>query len=239
MPKKRNKTQPSVEAPEEMSRKALLFELDNVALKGRELVFDVLSGILEEKGIKLSMGMFCQHCLYPPVKNYMPGLLSSAGKNRLSPEKLALEVNDAVMMMFVSGSVRIDDDFAGLLESAKGAGAVLGAFSVFDEENTGRILEKAGLKEKDVFAHCDSRDGKDMPSSDTWLKLAKKMGVPPSCCVVVASSSRACKAALSAGMRCVVLADKFTSFQDFGGADWVTQAVDKYAVERVLSLLDF
>lgn len=237
MPKKNKKTPPESEVAEELNRKALLFELDNVALKGRELVFDVLSGLLEEKGIKLSFGMFCQYCLYPPVKSYIPGILSGAGKNRFSPEKLAMEINDAVMMMFVDGNIKIADEFAGLLDSAKRAGAELGTFSVFEEESTGKILEKTGLKE--VFAHCDSRDGKDLPSSDTWLKLAKKMKVPPSCCVVVASSSRSCKAALSAGMRCVVLADKFTSFQDFGGADWVTEAVDDYTVERVLGLLDF
>lgn len=239
MPKKNKKPQSEPEVSEDISRKALLFELDNVALKGRELVFDVLSGILEEKGVKLSFGMFCQQCLYPPVKNYIPGILSSAGKNRLSSDKLASEVDDAVMMMFVDGNNKVPEEFTGLLDSAIKAGAVLGAFSVFSEDNTAKIIDKTALKAKDVFVHCDSRDGKDLPSSDTWLKLAKKMKVPPSCCVVVASSARSCKAALSAGMRCIVLADKFTSFQDFGGADWVTRAVDKDTVERVLGLLDF
>ena len=103
MPNNSKKLVEEVETNGECQKKALLFELDNVALDGRELVYDVLSGILEEKDVKFSFSLFCQHCLYPPVKNYIPTLLSKSGRTRLSDDKLTAEVNEAVKLMFVDG----------------------------------------------------------------------------------------------------------------------------------------
>jgi beta-phosphoglucomutase-like phosphatase (HAD superfamily) len=100
-------------------------------------------------------------------------------------------------------------------------------------------MDKLGLDEKGTVVLSNGSQDKHLPSSDSWLKLAKSMKVPASCCVVIASSSRACKAALSAGMRCVALPDKFTSFQDFGGADFVLESLDGDVAGRIIGLLDF
>ena len=239
MPDNKQQSAADTEEQEECLAKALLFELDNVAVKGRELVYDVLSGILEEKDVDFSQGLFSQYCLYPPVKSYIPTLLHRSGRTRLSEEKLTDEVNEAVKLMFVDGNMKLSSGMPELIDGALEMGAVAGALSVFDDETTERIVEKLGLNEKGLETLCNGSDDKHTPSSDAWLKLAKSMKVPPSCCVVVASSARACKAALSAGMRCAVLTDKFTSFQDFGGADFVLDVLDEDAVGRVLGLLDF
>ncbi len=233
-----DKTDSNVQEPEGVYKKALLFELDNVGVKGRELIYDVLSGILEEKDVDFNFGLFCQHCLYPPTKNYIPTLLSKSGRTRLSEEKLTSEVSEAVKLMFVDGNIKLNDGMMPLIDRAVADGASIGAVSVFDEETTGRITEKLGLDEKGIVTLSNGSEDKHVPSTDSWLKMSKSMRVPASCCVVIASSNMACKAALSAGMRCVVLPDKFTSFQDFGGADFVLESLDGEGADRVMGLLD-
>lgn len=222
---------------EQCNNKALLFELDNVAVEGRELIYDVLSGILEEKGVAFSFAMFCQFCLYPPVKNFIPTILAKSGRARMSEEKLTAEVNEAVNAMFVDGNIKLNAGMGDVLNAAIASGASLGAFSSFDQATSMKIMDKLGLVEKGATVLANPSEDKSMPSTDAWLKLAKGMKTPASCCLVIASSSRACKAALSAGMRCVVLADKFTSFQDFSGADRVLDSLDEEAVGVISSLL--
>jgi len=235
------KKQPVVDAPEaepEKPKKALLFELDNVALKGRELLYDVLSGILEEKGVDFSFGHFCKYCLHPPAKNYIPTLLHKSGKTRLSEEKLVGEVTEAVKLMFFDGNMKMNEGMMDLIDRAIADGAAIGVLSVFDEATTGRISEKLGLSGKGTVTLSNGTEDKHVPSSDAWLKLAKGMKIPASCCVVIASSAKACKAALSAGMRCVALPDKFTAFQDFSGVDFVLPSLDEAGADSVIGLLD-
>ena len=227
-----------VEVQEEgCNTKALLFELDNVALSGRELVYDILSGILEEKGVDFTIGQFCQYCLHAPVKSFIPTLLSNCGRTRLSEEKLIAEINESVKLMFVDGKIKLNKGMGEVIDAAIADGAQIGALSGFDDKTTAKIMDKLALDKKGADTLSNGSEGKNLPSTDAWLKLAKTMNVAPSCCVVIASSARSCKAALSAGMRCAVLPDKFTSFQDFSGADRILDSLDKDAVDSIIGLL--
>lgn len=223
---------------EEVLGKALFFELDNVAVKGRELVYDIVSGILEEKGVDFSRGLFCQYCLYQPIKVFVPEILAKLGRTRLSEDKLVAEIEEAVKLTFVDGNIKLNAGIIDVIDGAIKDGASVGAISTFDEATADRLMEKLGLTEKGAEVLSNGSAHKHVPSSDAWLRLAKKMDVPATCCVAIASSARACKSALSAGMKCVVLTDKFTSFQDFGGADFVLDTIDKDAVASILGLFD-
>jgi beta-phosphoglucomutase-like phosphatase (HAD superfamily) len=64
------------------------------------------------------------------------------------------------------------------------------------------------------------------------------MSMSPGVCVVIATCSMSSKAAVSSGMRCVVIPDKFTAFQDFGGADYVSDELDEAAIDKAFSLLE-
>ena len=59
---------------------------------------------------------------------------------------------------------------------------------------------------------------------DATLKVAKEMSKSPRQCVVLAGTMESCKSALSAGMQCVALPDRFTAFQDFSGAQEVLES---------------
>jgi putative hydrolase of the HAD superfamily len=140
--------------------------------------------------------------------------------------------------MFVDGNIKLNEGMATVIDAAIADGAQIGALSVFDDKTTAKIMEKLELDKKGAETLTNGPEDKNVPSTDAWLKLAKTMKVAPSCCVAIASSSRSCKAALSAGMRCAVVPDKFTSFQDFSGADLILDSLDKDAVDSIIGLLD-
>lgn len=237
MAKKKHPEVTVEEKGETVCAKALLFELENVAVKGRGLVYDVLSGILEGKGLEFSHGMFCKHCLYPPVKHFIPQILS-LNKSRLSEDKLGAELCEAIKLIFMDSNLKMESGVDAMLDKAIGEGAMIGALSLFDEGTAGRIIDKLGLSSKVASVLTNGSEDKHIPGIDSWLKLARNMKIPAGCCVVVASSARACKAALSAGMQCAVLPDKYTSFQDFSGADLVLDSLSDDAMESILALFD-
>ena len=94
------------------------------------------------------------------------------------------------------------------------------------------MLDEKGV---DLYAY-GCRDAV-FPRADTWLKVAKAMSKSPRQCVAVVSSKAACKSALSSGIRCIVVPDSFTTFQDFGGADGVYDSFEDIPVDEVLDAM--
>jgi beta-phosphoglucomutase-like phosphatase (HAD superfamily) len=65
----------------------------------------------------------------------------------------------------------------------------------------------------------------------------KAIGVPARRCVTVVESAVACNAALEAGLRCVVVPNEFTAYQDFGGADQVVEDLKDVHANELQALL--
>ena len=99
-------------------------------------------------------------------------------------------------------------------------------------------MQKCGFDEAGVellaFA-CDEGNSRNI---NMWRKLADAVSVRPTMCVVITTSAESCGEALAAGMRCIVVPDKFTSFQDFGGADLIADSIDDATRREVFSLLE-
>jgi len=59
------------------------------------------------------------------------------------------------------------------------------------------------------------------PAPDIYLLAAERLGVAPANCVVIEDSNNGLRAALSAGMKCVVTVSGYTREEDFTGASLV------------------
>lgn len=64
------------------------------------------------------------------------------------------------------------------------------------------------------------------PSPDAYQLAAQRMGVDPAACIAVEDSPRGLRAALSAGMRCALLATPLTDLEMCVGADWTVYNVE-------------
>jgi beta-phosphoglucomutase-like phosphatase (HAD superfamily) len=216
------------------AHQAVLFELENIAVRGRKIAFDVIKSVLADHNVELTPPMYSRYCLQSTPNRYLKKLLSD-GKN--AHDKIAEEIQQGIKLSLTDGGLKINKDLQALLDNKDIQRAAIGAISVSGEETARQMMEKLGLLEKNV-ACLASEGGEDYPRADQWLKLSRRVQVDPSCCVALASSAASCHSALSAGMLCVVVPDDFTGFQDFGGADLVTDRLDQDTVTQILELLD-
>lgn len=216
---------------------ALLFELEGVAVNGRRAAFDVLRSILSDHHHKLRAPDFSRYCLHPSPYYYVPTLLDALGA-KISAEKLAEDVRSGVVMNITSNAVSLQPGLAGIFDAARERKIPLAALSSLEESAAQSIIKKLGLDKREtrLFAVNDEVDDV-FPRADTWLKIAKAIKRTPRRCLVLASNKASSRAALSAGMKCVVIPDEFTAFQDFGGADKVLDSLEDIVPAELLEEL--
>jgi hypothetical protein len=63
-----------------------------------------------------------------------------------------------------------------------------------------------------------SRDLEPYPKADAWLRLTKELNIPASRSISLTTSAQACKSSITADIPTISVPDRFTTFQDFGGA---------------------
>ena len=221
----------------EVPQSAILFELENIAVDGRQIIYYVLKSILDDKKIAFTPAVFSRYCLRHSARDYLPELLSSKKKSQLSENKLITEINSGIKLSFTDSAVKVDKKLGKILKLASHQNILVGALSGLDEGVARQLGDNLGLASKGVYLLSCSSEDKNYPAADIWLKLAKDMSVLPAMCVALVTNSISCKAALSAGMQCVVMPDKFTSHQDFGGSDYVIDQFDDDAIDKILELL--
>ncbi|MBM4144110.1 MAG: HAD family phosphatase [Lentisphaerae bacterium] len=216
--------------------RAILFELEHTAAGGRQILFDVLKSALAERGITLSESEFRRHCVGCPVEEAVAALLKASKKTRLSAEKLVAEISEGITLSFAGGSARLDPGMADLIERSRAEGIAPGGLSCIESDAARQLVEKLGLNDSGLVILSRAGTERTFPQPDVWLQLAKTVGVTPTRCLVVVSSGDASRAALAAGMKCVAVPDRYTSFQDFSGADFVCDALKKGEIDRVMEI---
>ena len=230
-------TKTKLSVPETTRTGALLFELENILVHGRQIEFQVIKSVLSDKGIKPSTMDLVRLCMDKSSRDFLTPLLADAGKARLSKEKIEEELEEAMHKALASGKQSPSAPLMTLLNEAGKRGHILGALSNWDKETAAALLSRLGLDiPRSNTYSC--REHWHSPSVDGWLRLAKAVGVPPGRCLCLVTGLKSYRAALSARMSCVALPDEFTAFQDFGGADMVIDVLAPRQVEDVLAILE-
>lgn len=235
MPEGRENRARSKETP--ARKRGIVFELENVAIKGRPLLYETTRAALEEKGIELTPMLFSRHGVGTSLKNCLSVVVQSAGKPRVSIEKLHEAAAERFRAALDADGATMSEDFRSLLRRGVEQGVSMGALSMLDSATAVRLMEKLGLSEMNVKLFLCSSEKRNAPSPDSWLKLAKAMAVPPCRCAAFTTSAASCRTALAAGMYAVAVPDEFTRFEDFGGADTVVDSFSRDVMEEVLRLL--
>ncbi|MBI3985534.1 MAG: HAD family phosphatase [Lentisphaerae bacterium] len=212
-----------------------LFELENVLFPWRKHVFEVLRKALKKRDVDLSPGQFSRFCLSSSVEKFLPKLSEALDNKRLASEKLLTEVNEELDALLARKAVSLFKPVGELVEEARKRNFPVGVLSFLPEEQVQAVLVQFKLEtaiplmgRHGPTAHC---------GADCWLKLSRKLGVPAKRCLVFASTTGACRAALTGGMRCVVIPDEFTMFQDFSGADMVVEEDQALKFSEMMSLV--
>jgi HAD superfamily hydrolase (TIGR01509 family) len=204
---------------------AVLFELDNVAINGRKIRFQVLKALMAKNGVELDAGTFARFCMHSAPESNVEKLVEGVGAKKLDTAKLTEEYKKNLAEAFLSKDTALAPGLQKFLENAHGRGVAIAALSAQSQETAERMLENLGLNALDIRLMVFSDTEKDFPRADAWLKVAKTLSKSPRRCIAIASSMSSCKAALSADMYSIAVPDEFTAFQDFSGANIVADSL--------------
>lgn len=98
------------------------------------------------------------------------------------------------------------------------------------------VLDRLGIRSFfEVIATRESaRRAKPVP--EIFLNVASELVLPPSKCVVLEDAEKGLRAAVAAGMKCVVVPNRFTQGSDFSRASAVVASLDDITIKFVDSL---
>ncbi len=99
--------------------------------------------------------------------------------------------------------------------------------------STSLILKKANLE--DIFNVIVTSENckKKKPDPEPYLTTSKKLGIDPKYCVVVEDSYIGLESAKNAGMKCMIIPNKYTKKQDFSKADFIFYSANKITLKML------
>ena len=214
---------------------AVVFQLEDIAVHGRKIAYDILKKLLGEQKVDLTIPLFSRYCLSSTPQTYLPAMMEPLGIRKISAEKLVDHVTSAIAEQASSSSIKLNPGLAKILHLAHERNFVIGVISSWTEETGQALLAKLGLNDLGARLISFKDVNKTFPSADIWLKTAKAISIKPRRCLVVGGNMAACKSAMSADLRCVAVPDEFTSFQDYSGADLILESLDEMTAKEILN----
>jgi len=222
-------------APLPMST-GIVFELEKFALPGQRLLFEACQKVLKDKQVALTPVLWSRFGLANSLAQGMVHLLATASKKSLAADKLVREIQDLFFREIARPAVKLNPALNALLTEAAKLNIKIGALSFLPGEQAQALLVHLGLQER-VGLRVMQKAAGSVPTPDCWLMTCKAIGVSARRCVAIVESAVASNAALEAGLRCVVVPDEFTSYQDFGGADMVLEDLKDAHAKDLQALL--
>lgn len=213
------------EAQNITTARAVLVEFDNIVLGGREIFFSSLKKILEANKITLTPVLFSKYVFKCTPREAVGNILNKSAGTSVSADKIADELEKAIREGLVAVSASAGSELKKLFKTAMEKNIKVGIVSSLSDDDIKNVLEKMNLSELAGMVIRGSNVYHASSTTDAWIKLARHASLSPVCCVAVVTSSTASRAVLAAGMRCVVVPDKYTAFQDFGGALYVVDSL--------------
>jgi len=189
--KTRSREIPTVKRPV-----AFLFELEASAVDGRNIMYGVCKRLFGERDADFTEDMYKRFCSMQYDEQRVAVILDKIGKKRLSAGKLADEIMDAWEKEISAGRMKRNALLCKIIDDVHKRGGKTGAISSLDRETAVSLMEKAGFDAALTALFPVARDGRDFPTADAWLKLAKSMAVPALGSTALVTSAVAAKAAL-------------------------------------------
>jgi mannitol-1-/sugar-/sorbitol-6-/2-deoxyglucose-6-phosphatase len=216
--------------------KALLFQLEDIAVEGRKATFSVLKKLLGEHKVDLPLPLFSRYCLNFTLESGISRLLQEIASPKIETEKLINEARSEIVEK-LSKQGEINPGLTKILRGAADQKVSIGVTSGLPEADAQALCAKLGLQNLGAIVFAYKENGNHFPSAKIWLRTAKTMNLKARNCAVIGASAAACKSALAADMRCLAVPDEYTSFQDFSGAETVLESLGDLTVAEVYDML--
>lgn len=223
------------DADSKATRRAVLFELEHVAVGGRQIKFGLMEAALKSQRVELTPTLFSRYCLPRVPKEGLKALLKAAGKSGALAEvweRYAAGVPEA----FGNAKLKLDSGCEAILKVARKHHARLGALTSLDAATTEALIRNLDLGNLGIVLQVISQEDTRTFSGDHWLHLARKVDTLPRKCFAICTQADSCRAAIAARLRCIGLPDTYTVFEDYGGADFVGAALPTGVLDSLLTV---
>ncbi len=220
-----------------VQKRALVMELETVAVPTRRLVFETLRSLLSEEGIPFDETGMLRHGLHSVPARIAAELAAAYGLKPAVQKSLGDRVAKALMDHFASPAAVLRLGLDRVLSTARGHGAAIGLISWQPEPAAAALVSRVGLDQSQPLLLCFPQPDHEFPGADNWLRLLKAMGRQPQDAVALCDSRAGCRSALTAGLRVVAVPDEFTLHQDFGGADALVHHAEDVTAEMLFGRL--
>lgn len=201
----------------------LLVEVEATAVPSRAEAYAAAAAALKKDRIELTLPQFLHHGLHTTPTRMVEDLARGLKLKEAVAEKLR-KAMDAALAEHFSKTTTMSPGLDKLLAACAATGAKVAFISWQEHEAAQALATRLGLTRwsPEVLSFADVHH--EFPGPDTYLKGLKHIGATPHRSVALVSCQASSHAALAAGMRCAVVPDEYTSFQDFGGADWIAES---------------
>ncbi|MDP2727867.1 MAG: HAD family phosphatase [Dehalococcoidia bacterium] len=212
--------------------KAVIWDMDGVLVDTGAFHFRAWQRILRERGRDLTEKEFLESFGMKSVDI----LRNTLGD--LPPEELRFlaQRKEEYYREEIEGHLQPLPGVRTMLESLNQAGFHQALASSAPLRNINLVLESLGIRQnfEAIVSGDDVQQGKPNPA--IFLEASRRLGVPPTCCVVVEDALAGVKAAKAAGMRCVAVTN--TNPPDkLGEADMVVASLEEISPQTLERLL--
>ena len=217
-----------------MTVEALVFDLDGLIVDTEGPAYESWRSIYGEHGAELELTLWQAEIGTAAVFDAVAHLESLTGR---ALDREALLERRRQLKDTLSRDSRLMPGVQALVDAAERAGLKLGVASSSGREWVIGWLERTGLLQR---FHCvRTRDDVALPkpAPDLYLGVAQCLGVAPERCVALEDSPNGLRAALAAGMRCVVVPTPLTAGLDFAGAALELSALSDLELPELLERL--
>ena len=149
------------------------------------------------------------------------GWPADAGKERSAyVAKLHQHKSTIFQQMVRNGALALRPGIKRIVDEAFAAGIRLAVCTTAREESVHAVLDLLGAERKARFEHVLAGDivSRKKPDPEVYLLAAQRFGLDPVECMVIEDSEIGMRAALGAGMNCIITTSTYTADEDFNGA---------------------
>jgi beta-phosphoglucomutase-like phosphatase (HAD superfamily) len=227
-------TKPAVEKIK--AREVLFFELEYVAINGRQIMFDVLKQVMKGKDIDVTPALFARYGLTPRPGKAIQSMIEASGRNLTTGDQLTEQAESLLAKAFADKAV-LNKDLPALIKAAQAQNIQVVALSAWPEASAKELMKKTELDALGVdLVAMDSVDP-IFPRADHWLRILKQRGQENIPLIAIVASRAACKGALTAGATAIALPDAYTAYEDFTGAKVVLDTLGSISAKELLDLV--
>lgn len=213
--------------------RAIVFDFDGTMLDTESLWYASFREVLEEHGVDLPFEVFAQG-----IGTYDDGMFRYI-MERVGSEELLEGIKAAAMEKHrvKSSELRPCEGVADYLESAKRMGLRIGLATSSPRSWVTPFLHKHG------FAHyfdaiCTQDDvSRVKPDPELYVLAAERLQIAPAEAVAFEDSANGAKAAVAAGLRCVVVPNPMTAGLRFERYDLRVPSLADQSLEALLARL--